>query len=201
MDKVSLTTFVDFVTRAGTPKLTVVRHFKDRDDYDPATDFYKAVREGIVTMHERGNDKSSLDRVLAGLTDGKKKAAYPSIVSGYKKFLGRRAVTWFPPPAAAWGQAGVEVNVNPELGLDIDRTRYVIKLYFKDIKIPANRVSMLNELMRDAFSPTSSASTAKYSVLDVRNAKLYTGAGANPGLLALLKGEAASFRAIYDFLP
>lgn len=42
MKNVSLTYFVDFVLKAGTPKLTVVQGFKQRGEYDPATVSRKA---------------------------------------------------------------------------------------------------------------------------------------------------------------
>jgi hypothetical protein len=40
MIDVSLTEFVDFVSKTGTPKLTVVRNVKKRhaEEYDPQTD-------------------------------------------------------------------------------------------------------------------------------------------------------------------
>ena len=55
----TLTEFVDFVSKAGTPKLTVVRKVKQRhaEGYDPQTDFYKIIREGIVLMHRLNKPK------------------------------------------------------------------------------------------------------------------------------------------------
>ena len=47
MIQISLTEFVDFVAKSGTPKLTVVRTVKDRHavGYDPKTDFDKPLRD------------------------------------------------------------------------------------------------------------------------------------------------------------
>ena len=42
--KISLTSFIDFVTKAGTPKMTVVKNIK-QGDYAPAMDFYRPLRE------------------------------------------------------------------------------------------------------------------------------------------------------------
>ena len=44
MDRISLTYFVDFVLKAGAPKLTGVRDFKENKD-EAFTDFYKQVRD------------------------------------------------------------------------------------------------------------------------------------------------------------
>lgn len=57
MIEITLTDFVDFVSKAGTPKLTVVKKVKKHhiDGYDPQTDFYRAIRKGIVDMHKKGS--------------------------------------------------------------------------------------------------------------------------------------------------
>jgi hypothetical protein len=60
MERVSLTYFVDFVLKVGTPKLSGVKEFKEHR-YDHLTDFYKPLREAIVDMHEKGKPTSALD--------------------------------------------------------------------------------------------------------------------------------------------
>ena len=52
MERVSLTYFIDFVMKAGTPKLTAVRDFKERDKYEPFADFYKSAREALILAHK-----------------------------------------------------------------------------------------------------------------------------------------------------
>ena len=39
MAEISLTDFVDFVIKSGSPKLTKVKSAKTRPDYDPKTDY------------------------------------------------------------------------------------------------------------------------------------------------------------------
>ena len=94
MNPISLTDFVDFVMKVGSPKLTQVRTVKNRGPYDAATDFWKALREGIVSFHQDGGTKKELDKIVAGLTDKKKVARYHECVGGYKKFLGRKQISW-----------------------------------------------------------------------------------------------------------
>lgn len=129
MPEISLTDFVDFVVKAGTPKLTKVRQLKERGDYDPAGDFWKPLREAVVDFHRAGGqDKHRLDSVLVGLTDPKKRNRYPDAISGYKKFLGRKTFEWFNPPKTLWSAGGLDVRINPELGLIISGERHVILL-------------------------------------------------------------------------
>jgi hypothetical protein len=93
---VSLTDFVDFVSKSGRPKLTHVQGIKWRPAYDPATDFWRALREEIADYHRPNQTvKSRLDRVMNGITHppkakAKAKAkAYPAALKGYKSLLGK----------------------------------------------------------------------------------------------------------------
>jgi hypothetical protein len=197
MASISLTHFVDFVSKAGTPKLTVVKNAKQQlaNGYDPATDFYRAILDGIVEMHKGGQPKTALDSVMKGLSDKKKVTAYPPIVKGYKKFLGTKLVTWFEPPRDEWTHGGLAVSVNPELGLKIDGVQHVIKLYFKAEKLAKLRIDIATQLMDLVLGV--SQKPLVFGVLDVRNSKLFTSSGVNEGLIALLQGEALSFAQIY----
>ena len=77
MERVSLTYFVDFVLKVGTPKLSGVKEFKEHR-YDHLTDFYKPLREAIVDMHEKGKPDRSLDDFLATLSDERKRRIFPA---------------------------------------------------------------------------------------------------------------------------
>lgn len=198
MDKVSLTYFVDFVMKSGTPKLSIVRDFKDRDKYEPFMDFYKNVRETMVEAHKGPAPKKVLDKFLMSVKDEKKRKVYPSIVRGHKKFLGRRSVTWFQPPTAVWNVGSINVGINPELGLIIDDVPHVIKLYFKEGRLVPNRVSSIVHLMTLAL--TDAAPGSVFGLLDVRHSRLHVLRSANPSLRALLEGEAAAFSAMFTAL-
>ncbi len=197
--EITLTEFVDFVRKAGTRKSTVVRQaFRRRvDGYDPATDFYKPLREGLVHHHKIEASKANLDRIVSSQTDGKKLTAYPSIIAGYKKFLGRKTITSFGPPRVSWEHGGLTVIINPELGLVINGDRHVIKLYFKSEKLTKFEMDLISYLMSIELAHLTPASA--YGILDVRNAKFYAseGGSSDPDLQSLVEGEALSFASIY----
>ncbi len=117
MPNLSLTDLVDVVSRAGTPKATKVAEIKNRKAYQPATDFYKPFREGLVGVHEAGKDKKALGDLQKSLTDPKKIANYPDAIEGYRKWWGKKSFAWFEPPRNLYGHAGIDVAINPELGL------------------------------------------------------------------------------------
>lgn len=195
---IPLSTFVDFVSKAGSPKLTVVKNAKKQlaQDYNPATDFYKQIREKIIEFHKSQKSKSWLDNVTKTTEDKKKLTAYPPIIAGYKQFLGSQNVTWFAPPKKNWSHGKLTVNVNPELGLLIDGYHHIIKLYFKSDKLAKLRIDIVTQLMQSALS-AKAQKKIHYCVLDVRNGKLFKSSQPNTGMLALLKGEASSFAEVF----
>src|SRR5580698_4667412 len=113
MERVSLTYFVDFVLKVGTPKLSGVKEFKEHR-YDHLTDFYKPLREAIVDAHEKGKLDRALDDFLGTLTDERKRRIFPGLVQGYRKFLrSAGSMRWFTPPHSTLTAGDLEININP----------------------------------------------------------------------------------------
>ena len=196
MDKVSLTYFVDFVLRSGTPKITGVREYKTRKD-ELSSDFYRSIREGIVTMHRKGMCESVLDEILAKQTDEKRRRIYPLVTSGYRKFLATGEKRWFTPPQGEIQLGPLAVNLNPEVGFLIGRKPHSIKLYFRQEPLTSKRSSLVLALMAAGLGRTYPEHV--FAMLDVQRCKLHTiEMPHNPRLEVLLRGEAASFSTIYD---
>jgi hypothetical protein len=196
MPSLSLTDLVDVVSKAGTPKATKVIEIKHRKSYAPATDFYRPLRDALVDIHRRGRAPTSLDAFLAAITDVKKRSNYPEVIDGYKQWWGKKNLVWFDPPRATYGHAGVDVAVNPELGLVINDTRYVIKLYFKADAATKLRVDLITVLMEVALRPRSTNGEV-VALLDVRRAKLFTLGAAVPATKAVVDAELAYIAALW----
>lgn len=89
------------------------------------------------------------------------------------------------------------MTVNPELGLEINGVRHVIKVYWKeDPPLSKAKAQIVLHLMNQALAG-SSASPATFALLDARKGKLHTMGSPVPGLSALLAGEAGTFVAVY----
>jgi len=195
MERVSLTYFVDFVLKVGTPKLTGVKEFKEHR-YDHLTDFYKPLREAIVEMHEKGRPDRTLDDFLGTLTDERKRRIFPGLVEGYRKWLHASPKKWFTPPHSVMPIGDLEININPELGFEIDGKPTLIKTYFRGEPLAQKRVNIVLGLVSAALAPTRPG--VQFAMLDVKNARLYPmKTVTNPRLGLLLRGEAASFSTIY----
>lgn len=173
MPNLSLTDLVDVVSKAGTPKATKVAQIKNRKPYQPATDFYKPFRDGLVGIHESGQDKKALGNLQNSLTDPKKITNYPEAIDGYRKWWGKKTLVWFEPPRNIYGHAGMDVAINPELGLVIDGKRHIIKLYLKADPLTKLRVDLITVLMEVALRPKCQPDDI-LALLDVRQSKLFT---------------------------
>jgi len=194
MRLVPLSNFLDFVLKSGTPKLTVVQQFKQQDKYDPKTDFYKKLREEVISCLSRGKNVTSLMPWADTVTE-KKRKAYRLAVGGVGKFIGRKAIQWFEPPRQNHELGPMTVIVNPELGLVLNGQPHVIKLYLKDEPLKGNRAELILHLMRTSLGPDVDGK--KLGVLDARAGKLFSAIPKTRGLDALLLGEAASFAAMF----
>ena len=90
MPQISLTDFVDIVSKSGRPKATKVIQVKERPEYEPAFDFYKPLREHLIETHRTGQSKDHLFAVLSTLTNKTKLTHYPQLINGYKKWWGKK---------------------------------------------------------------------------------------------------------------
>lgn len=123
--QISLTDFIDFVSKVGTTKFTKVKEVKNREPYHPAFDFWKPLREKIIEIHENGKNKNLLDEVLKDLTDKNKIGLYPHLIAQYKSFLGRKKTEWISPPFVDWKTGDLRIKINPEIGLFINDKPYI----------------------------------------------------------------------------
>ncbi len=195
--EIPLTSFLDFVLKSGRPKMTCAKKIKAQleEDYDPAGDYYKRFREAVQEMHKEGLPKADLPSLIGALPDTKT-ANYQLMTNGYKKFMGNKDVTWFNPVRKNWLFADLKVPVNPELGLEWDGTKYLIKLYLKAEKPSKDKVASILALMKS----TLSRKDCKYALLDVRNSKLYLYESSMDDLIPLVEAEAQALSLMLSWL-
>jgi hypothetical protein len=192
MYQLSLTDFVDIVSRSGIQKANKVKQLKHRPEYDPSTDFYKRIRDDIITLHKKNKNLDFLDKTLTNLTDPKKVTAYPFIIKGYKKWSGKKSFNWFEPPSTIYSSSSIDINVNPELGLEIDGNPYLIKLYFKANSLEKQQIDIILNLMKKTLSTEYLLpKNTIMAVLDIRRSKLITPTISIPNLDIILKAELA----------
>jgi len=199
MADISLTDFVDFVAKSGTPKFSKVKEINRREDYQPAFDFWKKLRDGLVEFHKSEKNKKELDKIADNLTDTKKVNRYKELIKCYKSFLGRKKIQWFDPPKKKWTYESLNVRLNPELGLEINGELYVIKLWFKASKLSQAKVDFILLLLNEKMK-TKKLEEVNFAVLDIGQKKLYSKTKLTSVEFALLEAEALSYIRIWDSL-
>lgn len=195
MARLTMTDFIDVVSKSGTPKATKVKQVKNRPEYHPSTDYYKQVREELVNCHKKGDGKDRIREFIEKVANKKKVVHYKEVVEGYCNWWGKKSLKWFTPPGELFASSGVEVMVNPELGLELDGARHIIKLYFKEEPLSKFRIDIATHLMETVLRKKAK-SNDKMAVLDVRNAKLIH-TGDPKGLSPILQAEMAYIAALW----
>lgn len=194
---ISLTEFTDFVLSAGTPRLTLVERIQNYGDYRYRHDFYREFRDGVIDYHRQGHtDKRLLNGIIDGIGE-QKLIRFSENIAGYKKFLGRKEISWFEPPRGIWKYDRLKIKLNPELGLVIDGSPFVIKCYQKTSSIYRNRIEVVLALLQEQLVQP----VAQVGVLDVVRGRLHVGSVEHDTRISkLLHAEATSFLTLWDQL-
>jgi hypothetical protein len=112
------------------------------------------------------------------------------------KWLGRKNVVWFVPPKKHYRASGVEVIVNPELGLSFNGQSHLIKLYFKEDELDRFRVDVILALMEHVLRPHC-GSNELMSVHDCRRSKVFSWRPSTKPLMAQVDAELAYIAALW----
>ena len=198
--RISLSTFVDFVMSPGTAKVARARTAKAQysKDYDPFADYWRGLRRAIEVSHRSGLPTNDLDNVVMSQRNQGKRIAYDRLVRRYRQWIGDRRIEWVGVQAQNWRYGGLEVRVNPELGVRIDRTEHVIKLYFKAEPLSQRKVDAILHLLATTVATQSGAAVA--GILDVPRGRLMSYRRPVADMEILLKGEATALRQIWDLV-
>lgn len=189
---------LDYALTTGIAQQRIVRNIKYRPEYDPRNDYWKRLRDCIAKMHQRAEPFAVLDD-LCGVVPVKKQPNYQSAVLVYKRFMRNKAIDWFKPIRRSWKHDSLTVSINPELGLVINGTPHVIKLYFRDEPLKKDKVLGIIQLMETTLGTYHPAETI-YSILDVPRNKLLTAQNAKQNMLLTMEAQAMAFIYLYNRL-
>jgi hypothetical protein len=168
MDRISITSLVDLLLETGSE--TDANAAKDRKA-DPLPEFYQLVRDAIVDMHRRDLPDNVLDKVLDREPNPKRERVLERVINGYRRFLGIGSMKWFEPPSASYVFGANEIDINPELGLAIDETPYVIKMYLRGEPLTPRRVQATLGLLAGKLGRSCPGHV--FGLLEVRHGKLH----------------------------
>ena len=173
--KVSLTRFKDFVNASSVDRQDVVKDTINSGEYSPCKDFYKDIREAIVSMFKDGGSIEKLEEEI-NLVRDEKKTQYLLLLQGFKTWINKKKIVYLGAEACNFELNGLDLSINPELLLEINGEKTVVKLFFKGGKQKAERkkASVIPVLMKTAFVAFGEEyKDYNFAVLDICNGKLF----------------------------
>jgi hypothetical protein len=196
---VGLTQFIDFTIKSSSAKINMVRKIKYQNAYHPSFDYWKQLRDAIITFHEQDLSFDYFEALVQNV-DVRKRANYIFAIKQYQKFLKGKDISWFNPGKATWISNDLVVRSSPELGLIIDGEPHLIKLYFKGKreKIDKRNISTTLTLLNTSVYEEGHDQYISRSVLNIHRNKLFTDNTVNQDKLIALQSEAAQFMYIWN---
>lgn len=201
MPKISLTTFIDFVHKSNSPRLTCVRQAKKQyESKESFPDYWRLLREQIIKVHKENLGLDALDEVLSHVKDPRRKQNYKICIENYKCIFKRKDVNYSGSAKKIWTHSELDISVNPEFFIIVDGIKYMAKLHFKSkLKLDINKLHAIFYLME----LTRPRDKGEYSpaMIDLRNCKIIPKPSRQiPNIDMLLNVEASAFLDIWNRL-
>lgn len=195
---ISMSLFAEYLIKSGQPRLTAAKRIikREREGYEFAADYYGPLRSGIKKFHNTvGAHKNELNGIIDQV-DEKKSENYEACITGYKNFLGRKKVRWFTPKRRVIEIEGLELSINPEIGLEWDGQKRAIKIAFnKDVRFNKRLAQLVLALMQEYLPKT-----VVPCILDIRSGNLIEADKDLSSLAPLLHSEAIGFASLLETL-
>lgn len=179
---ISLTDFLTFnASKSQRAKRHIVSRIQNRPDYNPAFDFWLDLRRAIKKLPDNNQDLSVLDNLAISEPENKqnKRANYLKAVSSFKRFVKHESPEMFSTKDVKniWTMEDkLEVNVSPEIGMKINGTEYLVKIYFKvnnpNVSVSKQNVTSTLAMLKTALE--ASGETRPCAILNIQNGKLIT---------------------------
>lgn len=148
--KISLTSFLDYLAATGVSKIPRVRAVKRQycGAYNPAQDYYRPLREAVMSLHRDRSDLTEVRRVV-DTGPSSRRSNYEACLTGYQGWLGRKEIQVLEPGGGDWQHNGITVRVNPELHLVVNGWPYLLKLYWKAKPVSKRQLDSTLHLMQE----------------------------------------------------
>lgn len=196
---IGLTQFIDFSIKQSISRVNFLKQVKYQDDYQPAFDFWKQLRDSIKTMHENDYPITYLHDLPDRVTP-KRREKYITAIKNYSKFINSYKIESFDVGQSFWSFDKLVVRATPELGLKIDNIPYLIKLYFKG---DSEKIIIRNTKIALTLMATSTNSLhLKYqpAILDVSKPRILPLNKVDKSLKLALEADAHNLIYLWDKL-
>ncbi len=210
--KITVKVLADFMLASASRQRKLVRDskFPTLKDGKPKPQIvrYSETRAAIRDYHQSGNDISVLLTAVEKLTQ--KKVQHPEkdrsriddnirAIKAYISYFAENKFTVLPTPKPRYFYEQMEVSATPDLYVEENGTRKLIKLDFSQQKPKQDAINIMLKVMHEAASAAQLGVKPKDVVyLDVSRKEQYNGAKLNP---KLKKDIDAALATIQDMWP
>lgn len=167
--KISLVSFMDFVTATASQRITVVRAIADMysDDYQRGPDFYRDAREALREGLLRSDDVQRLHDTANHSAENKQKS-YRAISAGWEQWRRKKTLTVFA-DTTRWQEQQLEVRVSPAFTWQHRSGNRLIVPYYKGLELSPDAAQAATRIVELKFGTQD----ARAAVLDVRRGQLH----------------------------
>lgn len=188
--RVGLNNFLRFISANGASKVNQV--LEALQDYRDWKDFYKDFREAAVLAIASG-DLAQLRSVVLNADTELKQKHFSECLEGLEDWARRNSYAYISAPVGrSWDAGEIKIAVNPEVIIDIDGERYIVKLYMSKEK--------LTQPARRAFAwlvHKTHGTAARPAILEVRKGRLAPAPKPTGKIAQWVRAEVAAFIALW----
>ena len=162
MIELTLTDFLNIVQTTGMSKLSKIRKIKTRE-YNPASDYYKPLREAIVGVLTSGGNVNDILPVANGALPIRQQN-YKKVAENFIRWISsKKGWKWAHPPHAVYGNGTINISVKPELSfIDKNKNLHVIKIHLNKEPLSKGKLDSAGCLIDKALSSKCNSATSFY---------------------------------------
>ncbi len=169
----NFTKIVDFINSTGTNKLKIVRQAIEvlETDYSTVKDYYKEIREHIIQYFKNPKEKISIPNKWS--SEVVKEKLFIDLAQTIKKRFISKKIKWIDDVCRKTiNIEGVDINVTPEIFIEYNGIKYIIKLYFKEEALNKKSAELLLLMLKKAYG--EDYSDFVLGIYDIRKNRLFT---------------------------
>lgn len=162
--------FANFVTEKPNKRKKYVNKIINKEPYAFEKDYYSVLRIKLISTIKKNKSLIELNQMLKKINP-KKHNHYEVLIDQIQNFMQGVKYIWVEPPKNIIEYSGLQLKVNPEIGININGETLFIKMYFKQDQIENEKVNIMLKIMQDSIK--EDYQNAKVAILDVRRCELH----------------------------
>lgn len=162
--------FANFVIEKPNKRKRYVNKVINKGPYSFEKDYYSIFRAKLISAIKKNKSLIELNNMLKKINP-RKYNHYEVLIDQIQNFMQGVKYIWVEPPKNIIEYSGLQLKVNPEIGININGETLFIKMYFKQEQINTKKVNVMLKIMQDSIK--EDYPNAKVAILDIRHCELH----------------------------